>query len=79
MRVQQGATAVDERAHRDCSDKVEIQALPEPDPTARPLPVHGTHPQGEARQGKTPAIKITPEKEKVDIEIVEETEDEEPK
>jgi hypothetical protein len=30
-------------------------------------------------KGKPPAIKITPEKEKVDIEIVEETEDEEPK
>jgi hypothetical protein len=28
---------------------------------------------------RPPAIKITPEKEKVDIEIVEETEDEEPK
>jgi hypothetical protein len=28
---------------------------------------------------RLPAIKITPEKEKVDIEIVEEVEDEEPK
>jgi hypothetical protein len=30
-------------------------------------------------KGRLPAIKITPEKEKVDIEIVEQTEDEEPK
>jgi hypothetical protein len=29
--------------------------------------------------GRPPAIKITPEKEKVDMEIVEEVEDEEPK
>jgi 2-C-methyl-D-erythritol 4-phosphate cytidylyltransferase len=30
-------------------------------------------------KGRPPAIKITPEKEKVDIEIVEETEEDEPK
>jgi hypothetical protein len=75
MRVQQGATAVDKRARGDCSDKVEIQTLPEP-AQLRDLSESIELICKEKLVKIRPAIKVTPEKENVDIEIVEEIEDE---
>jgi hypothetical protein len=73
--MQQGATAVDKRARGDCSDKVEIQTLLEPG-QLRDLSESMEPICKKKLVNIRPAIKVTPEKENVDIEIVEEIDDE---
>jgi hypothetical protein len=76
MCVQQGAITIDERTRGDRSDKVEIQALPEP-VQLRNLSKCMERIRKENLVKIRPVIKVTPEKENVDIEIVEETEEDE--